>query len=110
MSYLKTIVIFIIAGLCEIGGGYLIWQHFREDRPLWIGLLGVLALMLYGWVVTLQTESFARVYATYGGFFIVLSLFWAMKFDDYKPDKFDILGASVVLVGVGIIYFAPRGI
>lgn len=109
MNYFKSILIFIIAGLCEIGGGYLIWQYFRGDRPLWIGLLGILALMIYGWVVTLQIESFARVYATYGGFFIVLSILWAMKFDQFKPDKFDVIGAAVVLVGVGIMYFSPRG-
>ena len=65
--------------------------------------------MLYGVVATLQTASFARVYATYGGFFIVLSLLWAYKFDGYIPDKFDIIGALIALVGVCVIYFTPRG-
>ena len=64
--------------------------------------------MLYGIVATLQTESFARVYATYGGFFIVMSLLWAIKFDHFSPDKFDIIGAIIALAGVCIIYYAPR--
>lgn len=105
---LKSIPLFILAGLCEIGGGYLIWQWLREDKPLWFGLLGGLILALYGVVAAFQTQNFARVYATYGGVFIVMSLLWSMKFDSYIPDKFDIIGALIALLGVCIIYYAPR--
>ncbi len=65
-------------------------------------------LALYGVVATLQSNSFARVYATYGGIFIVMSLLWAYKVDRYIPDKFDIIGALIALLGVGIIYYMPR--
>jgi len=108
MAILKSVLIFILAGFCEIGGGYLIWGWLKEDKPFWYGILGGSVLILYGVVATLQTESFARVYATYGGFFIVMSLLWAMKFDHFTPDKFDILGAVIALIGVCIIYYAPR--
>ena len=104
----KSVLIFILAGFCEIGGGYLVWQWMKEDKPFWYGILGGSILVLYGIVATLQTESFARVYATYGGFFIVMSLLWAIKFDHFSPDKFDILGAIIALIGVCIIYYAPR--
>ena len=108
MIILKSVLIFILAGFCEIGGGYLVWQFLKEDKPLWYGILGGIILVFYGIVATLQTESFARVYATYGGFFIVMSLLWAVKFDHFSPDKFDILGAIIALIGVCIIYYAPR--
>ena len=108
MAIFKSVLIFILAGFCEIGGGYLIWQWMKEDKPFWYGILGGSILVLYGIVATLQTESFARVYATYGGFFIVMSLLWAIKFDHFSPDKFDIIGAIIALAGVCIIYYAPR--
>ncbi len=108
MAVLKSISIFILAGFCEIGGGYLVWLWLKEGKPIWFGLLGGLILALYGVVATLQTSNFARVYATYGGFFIVMSLLWAYKMDNFIPDRYDILGGLVALVGVGIIYYAPR--
>ena len=108
MPILKSVLIFILAGLCEIGGGYLIWISIRDGKSNWYALLGSIILVLYGYVATLQTSNFARVYATYGGFFIVMSLLWAWKFDGFVPDKFDIIGAIVALIGVAIIYYAPR--
>jgi small multidrug resistance family-3 protein len=108
MQIIKSILIFILAGLCEIGGGYLIWLWLKEDKPIWYGLLGGVILAFYGVVATWQMASFARVYATYGGFFIVMSLLWAMKFDNYSPDKYDIVGALIALLGVCIIYYTPR--
>jgi small multidrug resistance family-3 protein len=108
MSVIKTIVIFIVAGLCEIGGGYLVWLWLKNDKPFLYGVVGGMILVLYGVVATLQTANFARVYASYGGFFIVMSLLWAMKFDNFTPNKYDIIGAAIALMGVCIIYFAPR--
>jgi len=108
IGILKSIVIFILAGLCEIGGGYLIWLYIKEDKPAYYVFLGGIILALYGVVATLQTANFARVYATYGGVFIVLSLVWAYKMDNYLPDKYDMIGSLIALIGVCIIYYAPR--
>lgn len=108
MNVVKSIIVFIIAGFCEIGGGYLVWLWLKENKPIWYGLLGGFILALYGVVATLQTQNFARVYATYGGVFIVMSLLWAYKMDNYVPDKFDMIGALIALLGVSIIYYAPR--
>lgn len=109
MFTLKSVLIFILAGIAEIGGGYLVWLWLKQGKPWWVGLLGGCILALYGIIATLQTENFARVYATYGGFFIVMSILWAMKFDNFSPDKYDLIGALVALLGVCIIYYAPRG-
>ncbi len=108
MAIIKSLSIFLLAGLCEIGGGYLVWLWLKEDKPFWYGLLGGFILALYGVVATLQSSNFARVYATYGGIFIVLSLLWAYKVDNYLPDKYDIIGAGIALLGVCVIYYAPR--
>lgn len=108
MEFIKSILVFILAGFCEIGGGYLVWLSLKEGKPFWYGIVGGLILALYGIVATLQTQNFARVYASYGGVFIVMSLLWAYKMDNYVPDKFDIIGAIVALLGVAIIYYAPR--
>ncbi|MDR3715350.1 MAG: YnfA family protein [Puia sp.] len=108
MIIVKSLMIFLLAGICEIGGGYLVWLWLKEDKPLWYGISGGIILAIYGVVATLQTANFGRVYATYGGIFIVLSLLWAWKVDNFKPDRYDILGALVALIGVFIIFYAPR--
>ena len=108
MAIIKSVLIFLLAGLCEIGGGYLIWLSVKEGKPVWYGIVGGIILVLYGLVATLQTSNFAKVYATYGGFFIVLSLVWALIFDKYVPTKYDVIGAVSALIGVCIIYYSPR--
>ena len=108
MLVLKTLGVFVIAGLCEIGGGYLIWQWLREHKPGWYGLLGGVILVLYGIVATYQPAHFGRVYAAYGGVFIVMSLLWGWKVDTIAPDQYDIIGSTIALLGVGIMFYAPR--
>lgn len=108
MNFIKVISIFVLAGLCEIGGGYLVWLWVKEEKPIWYGLLGAVLLISYGFVATFQPNNFARTYAAYGGIFIIMSLIWAYKFDNFKPDKFDIVGAIVAFVGISIIFFAKR--
>jgi small multidrug resistance family-3 protein len=108
MAIIKSLLLFILAGLFEIGGGYLIWQWLKNDKPLWYGILGGIILAAYGVVATFQTANFGRVYATYGGIIIVLALLWAWKVDNFKPDKYDIIGATIALIGACIIIYFPR--
>lgn len=108
MAIIQSILFFVLAGICEIGGGYLIWLWMKEQKPLWYALIGSSILMLYGVVATLQPATFGRVYAAYGGIFIVLSLLWGWKVDGVTPDYYDIIGAGVALFGMGIIMYAPR--
>lgn len=108
MLTLKSLFIFFLAAICEIGGGFLIWMWLREGKSGWFGLIGAFILILYGVVATWQPSSFARVYAAYGGIFIIMSLVWGYYLDNFRPDRFDIIGAVVVLIGVFIIYYAPR--
>ena len=108
MVIVKSLIYFIVAGLCEIGGGYLVWLWLRERKPLWYGFAGAIVLVFYGIVPTLQPAHFGRVYAAYGGIFIVMSLLWGWKVDGVIPDRFDIVGGIVALIGVGIIMYWPR--
>ena len=105
---LQSLALFGLAGLFEIGGGWMMWQSIREDRPVWWGVLGAMILILYGIVPTLQPGHFGRVYAVYGGFFIVLSLLWGWRFDANVPDRPEVVGALIALVGVAVMMYWPR--
>ncbi len=105
----KSMGFFVLAGLFEIGGGYLIWLWLREGKPIVYGVLGAVVLVLYGVVPTLQPAHFGRVYAAYGGVFVILSLLWGWKIDGITPDKFDLIGAFICLIGVSVIMYWPRG-
>jgi small multidrug resistance family-3 protein len=100
--------LFILAGLCEIAGGWMVWQWLRESRPWSCGLFGGFVLCLYGVIPTLQPSHFGRVYAAYGGFFIVLSFLWGWAVDGDLPDRFDVIGAAISLTGVLIVMYWPR--
>jgi small multidrug resistance family-3 protein len=104
----SSAALFVLAGLAEIGGGYLVWLWWRAGRPWPVGLAGALALVLYGIVPTYQPAHFGRVYAAYGGVFVVLSVVWGWAIDRIAPDRYDILGALICLVGVAVIMYAPR--
>ncbi|KQH76640.1 hypothetical protein AO501_31575 [Mycobacterium gordonae] len=109
MTLAKSITLFVLAALFEIGGAWLVWQGVREHRGwLWAGL-GVLALGAYGFVATLQPDAhFGRILAAYGGVFVAGSLLWGMVFDGFRPDRWDIIGAAVCLAGVAVIMYVPR--
>jgi small multidrug resistance family-3 protein len=109
VAYVRTIGLYVLAGLAEIGGGWLVWQWLREGRGLRLGLLGGLVLFTYGIIPTLQSEpAFGRVYAAYGGIFIVLSIIWGWQIDNWRPDRFDLIGAGIALLGVSIIIWGRR--
>lgn len=106
--FLYTILLFILAGVFEIGGGYLIWLWLREGKELFFAFLGAAVLFLYGVVPTFQPSYFHRIYATYGGIFVVMSLLWGWVFDKIPPDAYDLIGSLIILAGVSIIYYWPR--
>ena len=104
-----SILLFIAAGLLEVGGGWLVWQTVRENKNWTFAAAGVAALIGYGFVPCLQpTSDFGRVYAIYGGFFIVLAFAWARQLDGYVPDMGDLIGAGIALSGVLVIMLWPR--
>ncbi len=105
---LSSLSVFFFAALLEIGGGYLVWKWLRDHKGKIFGLIGGLILFSYGIVMTLQPADFGKVYATYGGFFVVSSVIWGYWVDKKKPDRFEIIGSAVVLVGVAVMFYFPR--
>ena len=110
MELIRSVLYFLLAGVLEIGGGYLVWLWLREGKSFVYGLFGAVILILYGIVPTLQPQNvpFGRVYAAYGGIFIALSILWGWIIDKTVPDKFDLIGGAIALAGVAIIMYAPR--
>ena len=109
MDTLRSILLFVVAAVAEIGGAWLIWQGVREHRGLLFVCAGIVALGLYGFVATLQHDAnFGRILAAYGGVFVAGSLAWGVVVDGFQPDRYDLVGALVCLVGVGVIMYAPR--
>ena len=100
--------LFGLAALFEIGGGYLIWLWLREQKSYLLGLLGGVILFIYGIILTSQPETFGRVYATYGGIFIISSLLWGFLIDKKKLDKYEIIGSVITIIGACIIFYPPR--
>ena len=109
MTVTRSVLLFVLAAVAEIGGAWLVWQGWREHRGLLWVAAGVLALGAYGFVATFQAEPhFGRVLAAYGGVFVAGSLAWGVMVDGFRPDRWDLLGALICLVGVAVIMYAPR--
>ena len=103
----RSIGLFIAAAIAEIGGAYLVWIGLRQHKPWWVVLLGGLTLAAYGVIAAQQpSHQFGRVLAAYGGVFIIGSLLWGVAFDGFHPDRYDIAGATICLIGVGVIMYA----
>jgi small multidrug resistance family-3 protein len=105
---ITSVGLFLLAALAEIGGGYLVWLWIRQKKKIIFGLVGGIILFTYGIIPTLQPSNFGRVYAAYGGFFIISSILWGMMVDKKRPDKFEIIGSMVAVLGAVIIFYGPR--
>jgi small multidrug resistance family-3 protein len=99
MEIARSLFFFLLAGLCEISGGYLIWLWIRDERGLAFALLGAATLVIYGIIPTFQPANFGRVYAAYGGIFIFLSILWGWQINRIAPDRFDLIGSFIPLQG-----------
>lgn len=109
MGVVRSIGLFVVAAIAEIGGAWLVWQGVREHRGIgWIGA-GIVALAAYGFIATFQDQpNFGRILAAYGGVFVAGSLAWGVVADGFRPDRFDLIGAAICLAGVALIMYAPR--
>src|SRR5215208_4716133 len=104
---LRSISLFAVAALAEIGGAYLVWLGIKEHKGVLFVALGAMALTAYGVVAAFQpSHEFGRVLAAYGGVFIVGSLLWGVAFDGFQPDRADLIGAGICLVGIAVIMYA----
>jgi len=108
LELVPTLGLFFFAALLEIGGGYLVWKWLRNHKGKILGLVGALILFSYGIIMTLQPADFGKVYASYGGIFVVSSIIWGYYVDKKKPDRFEIIGSVIVLFGITVMFYFPR--
>jgi small multidrug resistance family-3 protein len=106
---MRALLLFVVAGLLEIGGGYLVWLWLRLDRSFAFGLAGFVALALYGVIPCYQSQSFGRVYAAYGAVFVVLSVLWGWQVEQQRPDARDLIGAAICVAGALVILWPRAG-
>lgn len=106
---MKTFILFFITALAEIIGCFATYAVLRQGRhPLWL-LGGAAALALFAWLLTLHpAEGAGRIYAAYGGVYIAASLLWLWRVEGIVPDRFDLTGGFLCLLGAGVIILAPR--
>ena len=106
---MKIAAIYLAAAIAEIGGCFAFWAWLRLDRsPLWI-IPGMASLALFAWLLTLSEATAAgRAYAIYGGVYIASSLLWLWAVEQIRPDRWDLIGASICLIGATVIFAAPR--
>ena len=105
---MKTVVLFFFTALAEIVGCYLPYLWLKQNRSIWLLLPAALSLAVFAWLLTLHETAAGRVYAAYGGVYIGVALLWLWGVDGIKPSSWDVIGASVALLGMGIIMFQPR--
>ena len=108
MIIIITLALFFAAALAEIGGGYLVWLWLRKNKKLLLGLIGAIILFIYGIIPTLHPAHFGRVYAAYGGIFIVSSIIWGVAIDKKRPDRYELLGSLIAFIGALMIFYAPH--
>lgn len=106
-----TLAIYAGAAVTEIAGCFAFWAWLRLGKSVWWLGPGMASLALFAFLLTRVDSAFAgRAYAAYGGVYIVASLLWLWLAEGSRPDRWDIIGAAVCLVGAGLILFGPRGI
>ncbi len=107
---MRSLVWYLIAASCEIGGCFAFWAWLRMQKsPLWT-IPGVVALIAFALALTRINSAHAgRAYAAHGGIYILSSLLWLWGVENTRPDRWDVLGAAICLIGAATILFGPRG-
>ena len=108
MTVLKLLLLFGLTALAEIAGCYLPWLWLKQQGSIWLLLPAAFSLLLFVWLLTLHPAAAGRVYAAYGGVYVVVALLWLWLVDGVKPGMWDVLGALLALAGMGVIMLAPR--
>lgn len=109
MSMARTVALFVATAVAEIVGCYLPYRWLRKDGPAWLLAPAALSLALFAWLLTLHPTAAGRVYAAYGGVYVAVAILWLWGVDGIRPTAWDLVGAAIVLAGMAVIMFAPRG-
>ena len=108
MFVFKTMLLFFVTAIAEILGCYLPYLWLKQGKSIWLLVPAALSLSLFAYLLSLHPAAAGRVYAAYGGVYIFVAILWLWGVDGIKPSVWDIAGASVALLGMAIIIFAPQ--
>lgn len=108
MSPLRVVPLFVLTACAEIVGCYLPYLWLRKGKPAWLLAPAAVSLALFAWLLTLHPTAAGRTYAAYGGVYVAVSVAWLWTVDGQRPDRWDVIGAVVTVLGMAIIAFAPR--
>jgi small multidrug resistance family-3 protein len=108
---MQAILFYCAAAIAEIAGCFAFWAWLRLERPMWWLIPGIASLILFAYLLTRIDAQFAgRAYAAYGGIYIVASLIWLWAIEGRMPDRWDVTGGAICLIGAAVILWGPRGI
>ncbi|PLR22863.1 YnfA family protein [Caulobacter zeae] len=106
---MKSALVYVLAAICEIGGCFAFWVSLRQGRSALWTIPGVLALVAFAWLLTrVEAQAAGRAFAAYGGIYILSSIVWMRTVEQVRPDRWDLIGMAVCLLGAAIILFGPR--
>lgn len=105
---LKTLGLFVATAVAEIVGCYLPYLWLRKTGPAWYLLPAAVSLAAFAWLLTLHPTGAGRTYAAYGGVYVSVAVFWMWFVERQRPDRWDLIGAAVTVIGMLIIVFGPR--
>ena len=108
MQVAATVGLFVVTAVAEILGCYLSYLWLRRSQSYWVLFPAAVSLAGFAWLLTLHPSAAGRTYAAYGGVYVAVALVWLWLVDGVTPDRWDLIGVSVTLTGMGIIAFAPR--
>ena len=106
---MPTVLLFVVTAVAEIFGCYAAYLWWRRGGAPWLLAASAVSLALFAWLLTLHPDTPAgRTYAAYGGVYVATAVAWLWVVDGLRPDRWDLVGAAVCLVGMAIIYFGPH--
>ena len=108
MDVARTVGLFVATAVCEIVGCYLPYLWLREGRSAWLLAPAAISLALFAWLLTLHPQAAGRTYASYGGVYVATALFWLWLVDHQRPDRGDLIGGAITILGMAVIAFGPR--
>lgn len=107
-TVLKTTGLFVLTAIVEIVGCYLPYLWLRRDRSPWLLIPAAASLAAFAWLLTLHPTAAGRTYAAYGGIYVATALVWLWLIEGQRPDRWDLIGGSLAVLGMAIIAFTPR--
>jgi small multidrug resistance family-3 protein len=105
---LKTFGLFLLTAVAEIVGCYLPYLVLKQGKTFWLLIPAALALAVFAWLLTLHPTASGRVYAAYGGVYVMMAIFWLWGVDGIRPSTWDIVGSLVAVTGMAIIMLGAR--